>query len=87
MLLHAWVTVYADSHYSAADSEAGIELQDAEPARPPGARDRPRGRGRGRRPLANPAVVSGPASNTRGKARARARAAAAAAAAALAAQT
>ena len=44
MLLHDWDTVYADSHYSAADAEAGIELQDAEPARPPGARGRPRGR-------------------------------------------
>ncbi|KAJ5462318.1 hypothetical protein N7530_010523 [Penicillium desertorum] len=40
----------------AADAEAGIELQDAEPARPPGARGRGRGRRPlGRRPLASPA--------------------------------
>ncbi|KAJ6191416.1 AMP-dependent synthetase/ligase [Penicillium mononematosum] len=36
----------------AADIETGIELQDAEPARPPGARPR------GRRPLARPAGTS-----------------------------
>jgi hypothetical protein len=48
VLLHAWVTVYANSHYSAADTEAAIELRDSDPA----ARGRSRGRPHGRRPHA-----------------------------------
>ena len=45
VLLHAWITVYANSHFSAAGAEAGIELQDAEPTRSPSAS------GRGQPPL------------------------------------
>lgn len=66
MLLHAWVTVYADLHYSQVDTEAAIEL---EPSRGRGRRARGRRLAADPAEVTGPAEITGPAGNTRSRAR------------------